>query len=177
MPGPLAHLTVVELASIGPGPCACMVRVDLGATIIRIDRPPQVVDAAMTDGASLPMAAQYGLKAKGLWHDERERNFLDGAAPYYGTYECCDGEHVAPGPIEPQFYRRLLERCGIENPAFARQPEEAEWPAFRARFAAPFRTRSRSQWCELLEGTDACFAPVLSIAEAAGHAHNGARHD
>jgi alpha-methylacyl-CoA racemase len=322
MPGPLAHLTVVELAAIGPGPFACMVLADLGATVIRIDRPPQppaaglaalmrndsvvdrgrrsialdlkqpeaveivlrlleradmlvegfrpgvaeklglgpqpcqarnprlvygrmtgwgqdgplaqaaghdinyialsgalhaigpagqpvpplnlvgdyggggmllavgllaahahaqrsgqgqVVDAAMTDGAALLMAAQYGLKAKGFWHDARERNFLDGAAPFYGTYACADGRHVALGPIEPQFYRRLLELCGIDDPEFARQWDQARWPALRGKLEALFLTRTRAQWCELLEGSDACFAPVLSMEEAPAHPHNTAR--
>jgi len=322
MPGPLAHLTVIELAGIGPGPFACMVLADLGARVIRVDRPPvpsrgglddlmrndsvvdrgrlslslnmkdpraveavlqlveradilvegfrpgvaeklglgpaacharntklvygrmtgwgqsgplaksaghdinyvalsgalhaigprsqplpplnlvgdyggggmllamgvlaavaqaqhsgqgQVVDAAMTDGAALLMAAQYGLLAKGFWRDEREANFLDGAAHFYGTYECADGKHVALGPIEPQFYRELLERCDIRDPDFERQWDRAEWPALRAKLAAVFRTRTRAEWCELLEGSDACFAPVLSMREAAAHPHNAAR--
>lgn len=322
MPGPLTHLTVVELAGIGPGPFACMLLADLGAQVIRIDRPPassrgglddlmrndsvvdrgrrslslnmkdpealeavlklveradiliegfrpgvaeklglspaachgrnpklvygrmtgwgqtgplahtaghdinyvalsgalhaigskgqplpplnlvgdyggggmllamgvlaavtqahhsgqgQVVDAAMTDGAALLMAAQFGLMAKGFWRDEREANFLDGAAHFYGTYECADGKHVALGAIEPQFYRELLQRCGIEDPHFQKQWDAAEWPALRTKLADQFRTRTRAQWCELLEGSDACFAPVLSMREAAAHPHNAAR--
>jgi len=322
MPGPLTHLTVIELAGIGPGPFACMLLADLGAQVIRIDRPPapsrgglddlmrndsvvdrgrrslslnmkdpqaleavlklveradiliegfrpgvaeklglspaachgrnpklvygrmtgwgqtgplaqtaghdinyvalsgalhaigskgqplpplnlvgdyggggmllamgvlaavtqahhsgqgQVVDAAMTDGAALLMAAQFGLMAKGFWRDEREANFLDGAAHFYGTYECADGKHVALGAIEPQFYRELLQRCGIEDPHFQRQWDAAEWPALRTKLTDLFRTRTRVQWCELLEGSDACFAPVLSMREAAAHPHNAAR--
>ncbi|NPC54966.1 CaiB/BaiF CoA transferase family protein [Caenimonas soli] len=322
MPGPLTHLTVIELAGIGPGPFACMLLADLGAKVIRIDRPPvtsrgglddlmrndsvvdrgrrslslnmkdpqaleavlklveradiliegfrpgvaeklglspaachgrnpklvygrmtgwgqtgplaqtaghdinyvalsgalhaigskgqplpplnlvgdyggggmllamgvlaavtqahhsgqgQVVDAAMTDGAALLMAAQFGLMAKGFWRDEREANFLDGAAHFYGTYECADGKHVALGAIEPQFYRELLQRCGIEDPHFQKQWDAAEWPALRTKLADLFRTRRRAQWCELLEGSDACFAPVLSMREAAAHPHNAAR--
>lgn len=322
MPGPLSHLTVIELAGIGPGPFACMLLADMGARVIRIDRPPtpsrdeldelmrndgvvdrgrqslslnlkdpravavvlrlveradilvegfrpgvaeklglgpeacharnrrlvygrmtgwgqtgplahaaghdinfialsgalhamgteeqplpplnlvgdyggggmllalgvlaayaqvchggegQVVDAAMTDGAALLMAAQYGLMAKGLWHDRRQSNFLDGAAPFYGTYECQDGRHVAIGAIEPAFYRRLLALCGVDDPQFERQWDRGEWPALRAKLTALFRTRTRAQWCELLEGSDACFAPVLSMREAAEHPHNVAR--
>jgi alpha-methylacyl-CoA racemase len=113
--------------------------------------------------------------AKGAWNDQRESNFLDGAAPFYGSYECADGRFVAIGPIEPQFYRELLQKCGIEDPQFTRQWERAEWPALRAKLAALFRTRSRDQWCALLEGSDACFAPVLSMAEAPQHPHNAAR--
>jgi alpha-methylacyl-CoA racemase len=135
----------------------------------------QVVDAAMTDGTALLMAAQYGMLAKGAWRDQRESNFLDGAAPFYGSYECADGRYVAIGPIEPQFYRELLQKCGVDDPQFALQWERAEWPALRAKLAALFRTRSRDQWCALLEGSDACFAPVLSMAEAPQHPHNVAR--
>ena len=322
MSGPLSHLTVIELAGIGPGPFACMLLADMGARVIRIDRPPtpsqgglealmrndgvvdrgreslslnlkdpraveavlrlvkkadilmegfrpgvaeklglgpahchahnpklvygrmtgwgqtgplsqaaghdinyvsltgalhaigkadqpmpplnlvgdyggggmllaigvlaavtrvqhggegQVVDAAMTDGAALLMAAQYGLMAKGFWKDQRESNFLDGAAHFYGTYTCQDGGHVSVGAIEPQFYRKLLDLCGITDVHFERQWEQGEWPALRDKLAALFRTRTRKQWCELLEGTDACFAPVLSMHEAIDHPHNAAR--
>jgi alpha-methylacyl-CoA racemase len=135
----------------------------------------QVVDAAMTDGAALLMAAQYGLMAKGFWHDRRESNFLDGAAHFYGTYECADGRYVSVGAIEPQFYAKLLQLCGIDDPHFQRQWEEGEWPALRDKLAGVFRTRTRDAWCELLEGTDACFAPVLSMGEAPSHPHNLAR--
>lgn len=324
MPGPLSHLTVIELAGIGPGPFACMMLADLGATVIRIDRLPgppsrggledlmrndsvvdrgrrsvsvnmkdprgveavlrlveradilvegfrpgvaeklglgprpcrarnprlvygrmtgwgqhgplahtaghdinyislsgalhamgpqerpptpplnlvgdyggggmllvvgvlaawaeaqrsgqgQVVDAAMTDGAALLMAAPYGLMAKGFWQDRRESNFLDGAAHFYGTYACADGRYVSVGAIEPQFYRQLLEICGIDDPQFQRQWEAGEWPALRDKLAAAFRSRTRDEWCRLLEGSDACFAPVLSMAEAPAHPHNAAR--
>jgi alpha-methylacyl-CoA racemase len=322
MPGPLSHLTVIELAGIGPGPFACMLLADMGARVIRIDRPPvpargglealmrndsvvdrgrqslsldlkdpravaivlrlvktadilvegfrpgvaeklglgpahcqahnpklvygrmtgwgqtgplaqaaghdinyvaltgalhaigradqplpplnlvgdyggggmllalgvlaaasqarhsgegQVVDAAMTDGAALLMAAQYGLMAKGFWQDRRESNFLDGAAHFYGTYACLEGGHVAIGAIEPQFYRQLLALCGIIDPHFEQQWEQGQWPALREKLAALFLTRTRAQWCELLEGTDACFAPVLSMSEAIDHPHNAAR--
>lgn len=135
----------------------------------------QVVDAAMSDGAALLMSAQYGLMAKGFWRDERESNFLDGAAPFYGTYECADGRHVALGPIEPQFYRELLQKCGIDDPLFARQWERDDWPELKTRLAALIRTRDRDDWCRLLEGSDACFAPVLSMREAPQHPHNRAR--
>ena len=135
----------------------------------------QVVDCAMTDGSALLMAMLYGLRAKGLWQDAREANFLDGSAHFYGSYECADGRYVAIGAIEPQFYRQLLDKCGVDDPQFARQWASAEWPALRAKLAALFKTRSRDQWCELLEGSDACFAPVLSFAEAPLHHHAQAR--
>jgi alpha-methylacyl-CoA racemase len=135
----------------------------------------QVVDAAMTDGAALLMAAQYGLMAKGFWHDRRESNFVDGGAHFYGTYECADGRYVCVGAIEPQFYAKLMQVCEITDAHFQRQWEEGEWPALRDKFAAVFRMRTRDAWCGLLEGSDACFAPVLSMSEAPSHPHNQAR--
>ncbi|MGE4335943.1 MAG: CaiB/BaiF CoA transferase family protein [Pigmentiphaga sp.] len=135
----------------------------------------QVVDAAMIDGAALLMATQYSLMAKGWWHDQRQSNFLDGAAHFYGTYECQDGKYVALGAIEPQFYRQLLELCAIDDPDFERQWEREAWPALQKKLAILFRTRTRDQWCELLEGSAACFAPVLSMSEAPMHPHNAAR--
>ncbi|MGB6100184.1 MAG: CaiB/BaiF CoA-transferase family protein [Comamonas sp.] len=135
----------------------------------------QVVDAAMTDGAALLMAAQYGLMAKGFWQDARASNFLDGAAHFYSTYVCQDGKHVSVGAIEPQFYAQLLGLCGITDPDFEHQWQQGEWAALRAKLAQVFLTRTRAQWCEVLEGSDACFAPVLSMNEAPEHPHNVAR--
>jgi len=135
----------------------------------------QVVDAAIADGAAVLMAAQYGLQAKGFWHNERESNFLDGSAHFYGNYACADGRYLSVGAIEPQFYRLLLEKCGITDPHFAQQWERAEWPALRGKLAALFLRKSRDEWCEVLEGSDACVAPVLSMAEAPAHPHNRAR--
>jgi len=135
----------------------------------------QVVDAAMIDGAALLMATQYSLMAKGWWQDQRQSNFLDGAAHFYGTYECQDGKYIALGAIEPQFYRQLLELCAIDDPDFERQWEKGAWHGLREKLARLFLTRTRGQWCELLEGSEACFAPVLSMSEAPGHPHNVAR--
>ena len=135
----------------------------------------QVVDAAITDGAAVLMAAQYGLQAKGFWQDQRESNFLDGSAHFYGNYACADGRYLSVGAIEPQFYRLLLEKCGVTDPHFAQQWERAEWPALKEKLATLFLQKSRDAWCELLEGSDACVAPVLSMAEAPAHPHNRAR--
>lgn len=135
----------------------------------------QVVDAAMTDGSALLMTLIYGWARSGHWRDERESNLLDGAAPFYGTYECADGKYVAVGAIEADFYRLLLDRLGIDDPLFADQWATAAWPDQKARLAELFRTRTRAEWCRLLEGTDACFAPVLDLAEAPNHPHNAAR--
>lgn len=135
----------------------------------------QVVDAAIVDGAATLMAAQYGLKAKGFWSDQRESNFLDGSAHFYGNYNCADGRYLSVGAIEPQFYRLLLEKCGVTDPHFAQQWGRAEWPVLRDKLEALFRSKSRDEWCRLLEGSDACVAPVLSMSEAPVHPHNQAR--
>ena len=131
----------------------------------------QVVDAAMVDGAASLMAPVYGRHAAGLWRDERGRNVLDGGAHFYGVYETRDAKHVAIAAIEPKFYAELLERIGLVGDDLPEQWDEAAWPGMRARFEAVFKERTRDQWQELLEGTDACFAPVLSLSEAALHPH------
>lgn len=131
----------------------------------------QVVDAAMIDGVAVLMSAIYGLHGKDAWEDRREANLLDGAAPFYGCYECADGRYVSIAAIEPQFYRLLLDRCGIVDPAFDDQWDRRNWPEMRERLATMFRSRDRDAWCALLGGTDACFAPVLSMSEAPEHPH------
>jgi alpha-methylacyl-CoA racemase len=135
----------------------------------------QVVDAAMTDGAALLGAMMYGLRGFGMWRDQREANMLDGGAPFYDTYACADGKFISIGAIEPQFYEQLLALAGADDPAFKKQWSQREWPGLKQRFAALFKTRTRDDWCALLEGTDACFAPVLDMAEAPQHPHNRAR--
>lgn len=136
----------------------------------------QVVDAAMTDGAALMSAMMYGMKAAGQWSNQRGENLLDGGAFFYDTYACADGRFVAVGAIEPQFYALLREHCGIaDDPAFDGQLDPAAWPLLKLRLAEVFRTRTRDAWCALLEGSDACFAPVLDWDEAPGHAHNQVR--
>lgn len=135
----------------------------------------QVIDAAMTDGASLLSAFMYGFKSQGLWSNKRGDNMLDGAAHFYDTYACADGKYVAVGAIEPKFYALLLERCGIHDPQFSRQHDKTAWPELKQKLAAVFLRKSRQEWCELLEGSDACFAPVLDWDEAPLHEHNVAR--
>jgi alpha-methylacyl-CoA racemase len=135
----------------------------------------QVIDAAMTDGAALLGAVFHGMKAQGTWSGERGENLLDGGAPFYDTYACADGKFISVGAIEPKFYALLLERCGISDLACAEQMDVHHWPILKNRLTDVFRTRTRAQWCELLEGTDACFAPVLDWDEAPQHPHNLAR--
>ncbi|MFL6656889.1 MAG: CaiB/BaiF CoA transferase family protein [Massilia sp.] len=135
----------------------------------------QVVDAAMTDGAALLGAMMYGFRAYGSWRDQRGANMLDGGAHFYATYACADGKFISIGAIEPQFYALLLKLTDTQDAAFDRQMDQAQWPALTERFAAVFRTRTRDAWCQLLEGTDVCFAPVLDMGEAPQHPHNIAR--
>ena len=135
----------------------------------------QVVDAAMTDGSALLGAMMYGLRAHRSWSDAREANMLDGGAPFYDTYACADGKFLSVGAIEPQFYAQLLELTGATDPELQKQWNQKRWPELKAQFAALFATRSRDEWCALLEGSDACVAPVLDMAEAPLHPHNRAR--
>ena len=136
----------------------------------------QVVDCAMTDGAASLMAMFYGMHASAMWRDERQANLLDGGAHFYGTYRCADGGWIALGSIEPQFYALLLEKAGLaDDSAFKAQMDRDAWPDLRERLAAVIARGTRAQWCELMEGTDVCFAPVLSLAEAPAHPHNAAR--
>ncbi|MEQ1618485.1 MAG: CaiB/BaiF CoA-transferase family protein [Terricaulis sp.] len=136
----------------------------------------QVIDAAMTDGAASLMATFYGMRAAGIWNDERDANFLDGGAHFYDCYECKDGRFVSIGSIEPQFYAELLAKTGLaDDPAFTAHYDRTAWPALSEKLAARIKTKTRDEWCALMEGSDVCFAPVLSMAEAPNHPHNQAR--
>jgi alpha-methylacyl-CoA racemase len=135
----------------------------------------QVVDAAMVDGAALLTTQVHELRALGLWRDERGANLLDGGAPFYAVYQTADGGYLAVGALEPEFFAELVARVGLDPADVPAQLDRDSWPALRARLAAAFLTRTRDEWCELLAGSDACVAPVLSPAEAPGHPHNQAR--
>jgi alpha-methylacyl-CoA racemase len=135
----------------------------------------QVVDAAMVDGAAALMTILHGAQQSGFWKDEAGTNMLDSGAPYYDAYECADGKYVAIGSIEPQFYAELIEKLGLESEALPGQNDLARWPALRERFSALFRSRTRAEWCEIMEGSDVCFAPVLTMGEAREHPHARAR--
>lgn len=129
----------------------------------------QVVDAAMIDGSAALMAMMYGFRASGYWADERGSNMVDGGAHFYDTYETSDGKYVSIGSIEPQFYALLLKHTGIDDPDFQNQHDQSKWPAFKARLTEIFKTKTRDEWCGIMEGTDVCFAPVLSLDEAKDH--------
>ena len=143
---------------------------------VRMGGAGQVIDAAMTDGSALLSAMTWSLLAAGRWRDEAGVNLLDGGAHFYDTYACADGRFVAIGAIEPQFYALLRDRLGLANdPAFDAQFDARRWPEMKTRLAAVLATRTRDEWCALLEGSDACFAPVLSLGEAPTHPHNAHR--
>jgi alpha-methylacyl-CoA racemase len=136
----------------------------------------QVVDAAMVDGASTLMAFFHGMRAMGAWGPERGTNILDTGAHFYETYETSDGRYVSIGSIEPQFYAELLEKLGLQgDESLTHQMDKAGWPAMKARFTELFKSRTRDEWCELMEGSDVCFAPVLDMDEVTRHPHIQAR--
>ena len=136
----------------------------------------QVIDAAITDGTASLMAVIYGLRAAGIWSDERDANLLDGGAPFYDVYQTADGKFITIGSLEPQFYALLLEKTGLkDDPFFSAQMDRGNWPAMAEKIAAIVETKTRDEWTALLEGTDVCFAPALTMAEAPAHPHNVAR--
>lgn len=135
----------------------------------------QTVDAAMIDGAASLMTSAYALWAAGISDGPRGENILDSGAHFYDVYETSDGRYVSIAPVEPKFYAELLERIGFDPADAPHSADRADWPASKARLAALFRTRTRDEWREILEGTDACFAPVLGMDEAHRHPHNAAR--
>ena len=135
----------------------------------------QVIDAAMTDGVSMLMATTYGQFAAGRWSLNRHDNLLDGAAPFYTTYQCSDGKWVAVGAIEPQFYAALLERIGLPLEEFQPQHQRSHWARRKQRIAAVFLEKTQAVWCKIMEGIDACFTPVLDMSQAPSHPHNLAR--
>ena len=136
----------------------------------------QVVDAAMIDGAALLMTPFFERVSRGQWHDVRSANMIDGGTPWYGVYRCADGDFVSIGPIEPQFYALFLERTGLAaDPDFAGQTDAASFPEMRRKLTDLFLSQPRAYWCDLLEGTDVCFAPVLTMSEAADQPQMAAR--
>ncbi len=171
--GPTPPLNLI--ADYGGGAMLLVVGILAALIEARGSGQGQVVDAAMTDGSALLMAAIYSLKAMGFWTDERESNFLDGGAHFYDTYQCADGKWLAVGPIEPHFYRILLEGCGVADPDPRQHWRPKSWPTMKERLRAALRTRTRDEWCTLFEGSDACVTPVLSLDEAPAHPHNQAR--
>lgn len=135
----------------------------------------QVVDAAMVDGAASLMTATYGMHASGFWNDNRGENILDTGAHYYDVYETRDGKYISIGSIEAKFYEELLEKSGLKGQDLPRQNDRPAWPAMKEKIAAVFRSKTRDEWCKIMEGSDVCFAPVLDMNEAPRHPHNAHR--
>jgi len=170
--GPVPPLNLV--GDFGGGALYLVVGVLSALLEARKSGQGQVVDAAMTDGAASLMTTFYGLMASELWTDRRGVNVLDGGAHFYSTYETADNKHIALAPIEAKFYQAFLDLLGLEAEHMP-QWDKDRWPDLKERLAVLVKTRTRDEWCTLLEGTDVCFAPVLSLQEAAQHPHNQAR--
>jgi alpha-methylacyl-CoA racemase len=145
-----------------------------GILSAKVSGQGQVVDAAMVDGSATLMSMIWAFKAMGIWDADRPgTNMLDTGTHFYDTYECADGKWVSIGSIEPQFYAELMRYTGLEGePDLPAQMDKSQWPAFKERMAAVFATKTRDEWSAIMEGTDVCFAPVLSMDEAAAHPHN-----
>lgn len=135
----------------------------------------QVIDAAMVDGVALLTAKVQGLRAAGLFSDEPGTNWIDSGAPFYDTYRCADGRHIAVGALEPDFYREFVTRLGADTTSWPGQDDQDNWPKLRELIAAAFATRTQAEWARVYEGTDACVTPVLTFDEAAAHPHNAER--
>jgi alpha-methylacyl-CoA racemase len=143
-----------------------------GIVSARVSGKGQVVDCSMVEGSASLMTMMYAALASGAWTEERGKNRTDGGAHYYQVYETRDGEHVAVGSIEPQFYVLLLKHTGLEGASLPEQTDRATWPAMQERLASIFKTKTRAEWTQIMEQTDICFAPVLRMSEALDHPHN-----
>src|ERR1700709_1170988 len=135
----------------------------------------QVVDAAMCDGAASLMSMFFDMTAMGRWVEGREQNFLEGGAHFYGMYECSWGHFISIGSIEPQFYALLRQHAGLTDADFDAQMDRKAWPVLKEKLTKVFKSKTRDEWCAIMEGTDICFAPILTVAEAPKHPHNAAR--
>ncbi len=136
----------------------------------------QVVDAAMVDGAAILMAMFFTQLGTGFFREQRGSNLLDSGAHFYDTYETSDGKFISVGSIEPQFYALLLEKAGLDIDEFSPQMDQSHWPDYKDKVSEVFKSRTRDEWCDLMEGSDVCFAPVLSLSEVHEHPHNKSRN-
>ncbi len=176
--GPAGGAPSVPLNLIGDfGGGALYLAMGLLAAVIeaRSSGKGQVVDCAMVDGVASLLTMQYALLQMGQWKRPRGENLLDGGAPFYGVYRTADGQYVSVAPVEKRFYEEMLERIGLSGETLPRQNDPAGWATLRERLAAVFASRTRAEWDAVLEGTDACYAPVLNLREAAAHPHSQAR--
>ena len=170
---PVPPLTLV--GDFGGGALYLAFGLMAGVISARATGKGQVIDCAMSDGAASLMAMFYGMKGSGVWQDQRRSNLLDGGAHFYDTYQCSDGKWISIGSIEPQFYALLLEKTGINDPEFQSQMDRSKWPSLRAKLATVIASKTQAEWCELMDATDVCFAPILDLDDAPRHPHNVAR--
>ncbi|MFT7596017.1 MAG: alpha-methylacyl-CoA racemase, partial [Paracoccaceae bacterium] len=171
---PLPPLNLV--ADLGGGGMYLAVGVLAAMHSARNTGKGQVVDCAMIDGVAHLMSVFQAFRQQGSWTDQRQDNIVDGGAPYYGTYETSDSKYIAVGAMEPQFYAALLSVLDLDPAQVPDRTDRANWPAMRATFAAIFRTKTRTEWEDLMRGRDACFSPVLTIDEAYDHPQMQARN-
>ena len=160
------------IGDFGGGALYLAMGVLAGIISARTTRKGQVIDCSMVEGSASLMMMMYGALAAGAWHEERGRNRTDGGAHFYHVYETQDGEYVAVGSIEPQFYALLLQHTGLEGDSLPAQMDKSAWPAMRQRLADIFRQKTRAEWTAIMQQTDICFAPVLRMSEAIDHPHN-----
>lgn len=170
---PLPPLNLV--GDFGGGGLLAAFGIVCGVLEARTSGRGQVVDVAMVDGAALLMSMMHAFRAMGIWRDERGTNLLDTGAYYYETYETKDGKYISVGALEPKFFAELIDGMGLSADEVPGQQNRAVWPEGKEQFEAIFKTKTRDEWCELLEGRDACFAPVLTMAEAPFHPHMAQR--
>jgi alpha-methylacyl-CoA racemase len=176
--GPAGGRPVPPLNLVGDyGGGGMLLAMGVLAALVNVQRggAGQVVDAAMTEGAAQLGSVIWGLLAGGHWNEQRGSNLLDGGAPWYDTYETLDGQHMSIGPIESRFYGEMLEILGLAGVDLPRQHDRSGWPRLREAFTAAFLSRTRAQWAEAFENSDACVVPVLGLAEATEHPHSVAR--
>jgi len=170
---PVAPLNLV--GDYGGGAMYLVMGVLAALLEVRSSGKGQVVDAAMCDGTTSLMSLFYSLLAQGKWTAEREANIIDGAAPFYGSYECADGKYVAVGALESKFYAILLKGLQLDGIDLDSQNDQSKWPALKIAFAKIFKTKSQGEWIKVFQGLDACFAPILNMQDAPSHPHFSAR--
>lgn len=171
---PFAPPTLV--GDVGGGAMFLAMGILAGIVNVRTTGQGQVIDAAITDGSAVMCSLLQSLNQMGGWSNARGENMLDSGSHWYECYQCADGKYVTVGAVEPKFYAELIELCGLDHdPVFAAQNDGDGWLEAKHKMAEMFRSKSQAEWCQVLEGTDACFAPVLSLDEAPSHPHNIAR--
>lgn len=163
------------LADFGGGGLMCT----LGILVALVERmrsgKGQVIDANMVEGTAYLSSFIWKTQTVGLWSNPRGQNLLDGGAPFYTTYRTADGEFMAVGALEPQFYQSLIEGLGLKSNELPNQMSQDDWPEMKKKFADVFATKTKAEWCQIFDGTDACVTPVLTLEEAAHHPHNRER--